>query len=59
MIYSYFCVSPAAELRLRKKKAENSRVSRRCLKAIDENRIKQYKETVRGVLKFYLVGRIW
>ena len=39
MIYFYFSVSPEAELRLRKKKAENIRVSRRSLRAIDQNRI--------------------
>ena len=46
MLLSYFNVSPAAELRLRKKKAEVDRVTKRELKIHAEDRIRRYEESL-------------
>ena len=56
MIFSYFSISPAAELRLRKKEAEKERVRNRSLKILEEDRIKRYEDSlsiehiVKGIL---------
>ena len=45
-ILSYFNVDRKTELKLRAKKAEAKRVTKRTLKVLEQNRIKQYEESL-------------